>query len=159
MKQGLLGQETEYAIAFRPERESKRPTNLQVFLALRKAIGSLVATKPGHKSLHYEFFVENGGSFCYEFLPHRINDGLIEGRTPECHSALELVHYQRAQELLLQKAIPQATKNLHKDGFFGHISLIKNCKDIEGNTYGAQENYDASVNHRYHRYIDRKSVV
>ena len=92
----LLGLETEYAIRFSTHRS---PGNDVVFQALRAAIGRLVATRPGASALgRDQIFTQNGGAFYYEFLPHCMEGGLIEGATPECRGPGQLLLYQQAQE-------------------------------------------------------------
>ncbi len=146
MKFRRIGQETEYAIRFTPLEDGGRPGNAAIYRALRDAVGEVVHTAPGSRAEpNQQFFTENGGAFYYEFLPHAYQGGLIEGATPECHGPGELLLYQRAQESLLIRAIPLAESSLADDGWPGSIGLIKNCRDAEGHTYGAQENYEAEV--------------
>lgn len=141
----LLGQETELAISFQGD-ENDHPGNKVIFDYMAKAIKSIVKTKPGKRNfIQDQFFVQNGGAIYYEHHPQSLRKGLIECATPECHSAHELILYQRAQEALLQKALPLAKKMMAYDGFEGELRLIKNCRDYEGNTYGSQENYDSQV--------------
>jgi proteasome accessory factor A len=90
-----------------------------------------------------QFFTENGGAFYYEMLPHAVQSGLLEVATPECRSPAELILYQRAQEQMLLDAIPGARLFLAVGGHRGELSLLKNCRDAFGNTYGPQENYEA----------------
>lgn len=154
MNSRLLGQETEYAIRFSPADGSEHPGNAVIFGALRAAISSLVKTKPGYRAeLNHQFFIENGGSFYYEFLPDAYRGGLIEGATPECRGPGELLLYQRAQESLLIRALPLARSELEESGFPGELGLIKNCRDAEGHTYGAQENYEAEIACGWSRFL------
>ncbi len=144
----LLGLETEYAIRFSPAagRSSPRPGNDVVFQALRTAIGRLVATRPGSSALgRDQVFTQNGGAFYYEFLPHSMDGGLIEGATPECRGPGQLLLYQKAQEALLASALPLARRELEERGFAGELGLVKNSRDAEGHVYGAQENYEVEV--------------
>lgn len=142
----LLGQETEYAIRFSPARGQPHPGNELLFEAFRHAIAQRVATRPGERNFFQEqFFTENGGAFCYEFLPYARQGGLLEGATPECSGAGELLLYQRAQESLLTEAIPRAEGYLRERGILGELGLIKNCRDHEGHLYGAQENYETRI--------------
>ncbi|SMF62044.1 proteasome accessory factor PafA2 family protein [Pseudobacteriovorax antillogorgiicola] len=141
----LLGQETELAIRFQ-ERNGDHPGNKVIFDYMARAIKSIVKTKPGKRNfIQDQFFVQNGGAVYYEHHPQSLRRGLIESATPECHSAHELILYQRAQEALLIKALPMAQKMMSYDGYEGELSLLKNCRDYEGNTYGSQENYDSFV--------------
>ena len=70
---------------------------------------------------------------------------MIEGKTPECVSASELLLYQKAQEETLIKAIPLAEQALEQQGFPGTLKILKNCRDAEGHIYGAQENYEVEI--------------
>lgn len=141
----LHGQETEVAIRFDPQGGS-HPGNKVIFEYLTQALQKIVRTKPGKRNfIQDQFFVENGGAIYYEHHPQSLQKGLIEFATPECHSAHELVLYQRAQEALLCRALPIAQKMMSYDGIDGELSLIKNGRDYEGNTYGSQENYDSFI--------------
>ena len=140
----LLGLETEYAIRFAPEEE--HPGNDVLFQAIRDALSHLVATRPGHSAPgRDQLFVQNGGAFYYEYLPHCLWGGLVEGATPECRGPAQLVLYQRAQEALLREAIPIAQERLKLEGYPGKLGLLKNSRDAEGHVYGSQENYEAEV--------------
>lgn len=141
----LLGQETEYALRFSPA-GSAAPGNIRIYSAFERAIQSLVKTRPADWSFYKRsFFTENGGSFNYEHQPGAPDQGLLEGATPECASASELLLYQRAQEELLKRALPLAERELHESGYPGALGLLKNCRDARGAIYGAQENYSAIV--------------
>ena len=141
----LLGQETELAIRFQ-EKAGSHPGNKVIFDYVARAIKTIVKTKPGKRNfIQDQFFVQNGGAVYYEHHPQSLRRGLIECATPECHTAHELILYQRAQEALLTKALPMAQKFMAYDGIDGELSLLKNCRDYEGNTYGSQENYDSYV--------------
>ena len=145
-KPHLLGQETELAIRFEPQDGVEHPGNKVIFEYLAAAIKSLVKTRPGKRNfIQDQFFTENGGAVYYEHHPQSLRKGLIEFATPECGSAHELILYQRAQEALLAKAVPIAQSMLATEGVNGTLSLIKNSRDFEGNTYGCQENYDSTM--------------
>lgn len=150
MLRRLLGLENEYAIGVSPPsvedhvcREA-RPTNHEVYVAVREAIESQLVSQPGEGSLQ-QFFVENGGSFSYESLPWAVEDGLVEGATAECRSPGQALLYQRAQDAILVQALPLAERLLLLRGRPARISLRKNCVDAEGNVYGAQESFEAEV--------------
>ena len=144
--ENLLGQETELAIRFQPASHCTHPGNKIIFDYFHEAIASLVKTRSGKRSfIQDQFFVQNGGAIYYEHHPQSLRKGLIETATPECSSTHELVLYQRAAERLLEKAKPVAIDLLKADGIEGELSLLKNCRDYEGNTYGSQENYDAEL--------------
>ncbi len=141
----LLGLETEYAFRF-SSLVDFHPGNETLFHALRESISRLVATRPGSSAPGREqFFCQNGGAFYYEFLPHCLQGGLIEGATPECRGPGQLLLYQRAQELLLREAVEGAEEALTRRGVRGRVGLLKNSRDAEGNVYGAQENYEAEI--------------
>lgn len=139
----LMGQETEYAIRFSPERS--HPGNDRIYGFLAQAIGREVRTEPGLYPGRPQIFLQNGGDFHYEYRPHRAADGLIEGATPECRGPGQLLLYQKAQEALLMKVIPAAETSLSEQGFPGKLGLLKNCRDARGNVYGAQESFQVSV--------------
>ena len=156
----LLGQETEYAIRFTPAPGFERPRNSVVYEALRFGIRNCVHTKSSERdSIQEQFFVENGGSFNYEHQPFMPLDGLIEGATPECSGAGELLLYQRSQEALLKKALPYASEYLKETGYFGDLGLIKNCRDSEGHIYGAQENYEANLASGFRLFLYRLGLL
>src|SRR5262249_26382548 len=62
--------------------------------------------------------------------------GLIEGATPECRGPRQLLACQRAQDRLLAETAQAAGP-----GF----CLVKNCRDSQGQVYGAQENYSVHL--------------
>ena len=138
-----MGQETEYAIRFSPE--LTHPGNDKIYGLLAEAIGTQVRTEPGFYSKRPQIFTQNGGAFHYEYVPHRVDGGLIEGATPECRGPGQLLLYQRAQEALLLKAVPIAEARLRDQGYPGKLGLLKNCRDALGHVYGAQESFEADV--------------
>lgn len=141
----LLGLETEYAFRFSSPVDF-HPGNETLFHALRESISQVVATRPGNSAPGREqFFCENGGAFYYEFLPHCLQGGLIEGATPECRGPGQLLLYQKAQELLLREAMEGAEDALARRGVRGRIGLLKNSRDAEGHVYGSQENYETEM--------------
>lgn len=139
----LLGQETEYAIRFSPER--RHPGNDVIYDALATAIGSRVKSEPGFYAERPQIFLENGGAFHYEYFPYCAEGGLVEGATPECRGPTQLLLYQRAQESLLLDSISDAEGILRAAGFPGKLGLLKNCRDAEGHVYGAQESFEAPL--------------
>ncbi|MBA2538837.1 MAG: proteasome accessory factor PafA2 family protein, partial [Deltaproteobacteria bacterium] len=134
----LLGLETEYAIRFVSARD-KLPTSSAIYDELAKVVGTLVATRPGRRTKR-ERFLANGGLLSYEEQPQGIGDGLVETGTPECRGPSEVILYQRANEDLLVRAMSQVGPALG-----GEMTLLKNCRDAEGHTYGAQENYEVEL--------------
>jgi proteasome accessory factor A len=139
----LLGQETEYAIRFAPER--RHPGNDVIYDALASAISARVRSEPGFYPERPQIFTENGGAFHYEYLPYCAEGGLVEGATPECRGPAQLLLYQKAQESLLSRAVSDAEKTLRSSGFPGKLGLLKNCRDSEDHVYGAQESFQATI--------------
>ena len=112
------------------------------------AVNEVVHTQPGvglFDAVRRRAFTENGGSLYYEFVPTAQHAGLVECATPECDSAGQLLLYQRAQERLLELATARVKARLHHRGIAGELTLIKNCRDVEGNVYGAQESYELTI--------------
>lgn len=143
----LLGLETEYAIRFSPDAGYAHPGNLELYEAIATAIRRRARHVSGDGEMvkHDQFFIENGGAFCYETTDGAIVGGLLEGSTAECAEPLQLLAYQRAQDLILTEAVEEAELALARRGVCGTLGLLKNCRDGEGNTYGAQENYEADI--------------
>ena len=142
----LQGLENEYAVYFEPAFDAVvRPDHHAVFLALRDSLSRLVDVARGSRNGREQFFVSNGGSFCYESLASAYDGGLIEAATPECRGPAQTLLYQRAQERLLLRALPAAARALELGGHPGELGLLRNCRDADGNIYGAQENYEAIV--------------
>lgn len=142
----LAGLESEYAIRYAPGGGVPRPGHDLVHEAIEQSLGGIVHTCPGmRRALSRQVFLENGGSVYYEAVPRAISGGLIEGGTPECRGPGQLLRYQRAQDLLLERSLGGARKRLTGWGHPGTLGLLKNCRDAEGHVYGAQENYDAEV--------------
>lgn len=130
-----MGQETEYALRYSPADAS--PGNAALFDALAAEVERMVPTLPGSRRLaRRQRFLANGGSFYYEFLPYATQGGLVEAGTPECRGPSALLQYQAGQDRLLARAAA---------GVEGRLSLLKNCRDGDGNVYGVQENYEAEI--------------
>ncbi len=144
MLQRLLGLETEYAIGVSPRDANHAPNNSEVYGVLAAMIERRLPTRPGERMLH-QLFTVNGGSFSYESLPWARDAGLVEGATPECRSPGDALLYQRAQDALLTELLPDVERGLRLLGQPARVSLRKNCRDAEGNIYGAQENYEAEI--------------
>ena len=127
----------------------------RVFEQVRDILQSWVATSPGRGMRQKQaFFTQNGGAVCYEHLPHCPQGGLIEGATPECVGPSQLLLYQKAQDRLLSRALSETERRfrhhnglptMEEDSGGPGLGLLKNCRDAEGNRYGAQENYDADI--------------
>lgn len=128
----LAGLETEYAIRL-PRAASNPPTRFQLYQELVRALRASIVTV---RARHFKegIFTANGGAVWFEAECPASGAGLIEGSTPECRGPRQLVTYQRAQDRML--AATAATVPFR---------LVKNDRDAEGNTYGAQENYEATI--------------
>lgn len=144
MLRRLLGLETEYAIGISARDDPDAPTNAEVYTALREAVEAQVLTRPGEVSQQQVFLV-NGGSLSYESASWARDKGLVEGGTPECRSPGAALIQQRAQDMLLAGVLPEVERRLALRGHPARVTLRKNCRDAEGNVYGAQENYEAEL--------------
>lgn len=134
----LVGLETEYAIRFRPGVSTRsRPAKCRFFAALVTCLERLTPTVAA-KHFKEGQFLANGGAVWFETPDYTRDAGLIEGSSPECRGARQVVSYQRAQDRLLSQAAGQADMD-------GEFSLVKNSGDSRGNKYGAQENYEANL--------------
>jgi proteasome accessory factor A len=133
----LVGLETEYAIRCRPPPFEQRPTDLRLFRSLEAALKQKIPSaeanpgqwKPGA-------FLATGGAVWFEQSRSANQVGLVEGCTPECRSPRQLLACQRALDRLLSE-----TARTAGPGF----CLLKNCRDSQGETYGAQENYSVHL--------------
>lgn len=143
----LAGLETEYAIRFSPAHpDQRRPDNQVTYQAVAEAVRAQVETLPGNRRYsHEQLFTANGGGLYFERSPGNPDGGLIEASTPECRGPGQLLLYQRAQELLLTRALPRAEASLRHKGHPGGLGLLKNGRDAEGNVYGVQENFEAEL--------------
>jgi proteasome accessory factor A len=135
----LIGLETEYAIRFRPHFSTNRPTDHQLYSFLVGALKRKLPTaSPGLPGQGKEgVFLANGGAVWFERCRFAGQTGLVEGSTPECRSPRQLLICQRAQDRLL-------SETAHTAGI-GDFCLLKNCRDSQGQSYGAQENYEATL--------------
>jgi len=147
--QRLLGQETEYLIRFRSEDVSaERIPNSKLYQSLTHFVQQRVPIAP-HMMGDLGWFTANGGAFHFEriFLLDLIDPmvGLIEGGTAECRDPLQLLRYQRAQDVLLSQAMANAVNDVDVDGYQQSATLLKNNRDVAGAQYGSHENYEATV--------------
>lgn len=148
MLERLIGLENEYAFRFSDADGGPRPSHADLYDELILEIQALTRTLPGEKrGGKPRQFLENGGVFAYEAVPWALADGLIEGGTPECRGPGTVLLYQRAQEALLERACAQLTRVYREQrGRPGvTVGLLRNCRDAEGNIYGAQENYEVTI--------------
>ena len=143
-----MGLETEFCIRRSASSSSaRRPSTKEVCRAILDALERVVAAAPGEREgwPRYQRFVQNGGAFSFEVTRADANDGVLESATPECRGASQLLLYERAQEALIQRALPLARRQLAAAGCDSDIAIVKNGRDAEGHVYGAQENYEAEI--------------
>jgi proteasome accessory factor A len=138
----LAGIETEYVLRFRPRDRGKwRISNANLFNGLLAHLGAKV---PLAKAIASEkcWFLGNGGGLRFEFIPFYFlfpASGFVEGSTPECRGAKDLLLYQRAQDVLLsQHAAASGGDN-------GDVALVKSSHDGQGHLFGCHENYEATI--------------
>ena len=134
----LVGLETEYAMRFQPaDSFAPPPPKFQLFRSVLQALRLRVLTV---RAKHFKegVFAATGGAVWFETERIASGGGLVEGSTPECRGARQVVAYQRAQDNLLAAAAEDALLD-------GQLRLIKNCRDSQDNVYGAQENYEATL--------------
>ena len=140
----LVGLETEYAIRSRGD-SADETMPVHRFIAYRFLTEALRRQLPLATAKHFKdgSFLANGGAVWYESERPASGAGLIEGATPECRGARQLIAYQRAQDSLLAQAAAYGLG----DGFQSDSpwSLIKNDRDAFDNVYGAQENYETCL--------------
>lgn len=135
----LIGLETEYAIvpAGRAGAGESFPSRLRCYRMLVAALGRrLPVVEAQHSKVGV--FAANSLAVWFEAERFTVDTGLIEGATPECRGPFEAVLYQRAQDRLLAASAADAAVP-------GGFALLKNDRDAQGNVYGAQENYEATV--------------
>jgi hypothetical protein len=134
--QRLIGLETEYALwiprSTPPTRTNRHALFLELVAALSRKIPCAAA-----RSMKEGVFHAGGGAVWFETERPAMGGGLIEGATPECRSPRQLLAWQRAQDALLAEAAEAA--------FGTRVRLLKNDRDAEGNLYGAQESYEATL--------------
>lgn len=136
-----MGLETEYVLRF-SSRGGSKPIREILYRAVEDAIRDRVQAAPGEVG----YFLQNGAALNFEqAAPRELRGGLLEMATPECRGPGQLFVYQKAQEALLVDVLPQANRLLAAQGYEGALTLIKNSRDAEGNTYGVQENYEVTV--------------
>jgi proteasome accessory factor A len=158
----ICGVETEYGILVRGAAESNPIAASSVLinayvneLARASATGRVPAPKVG-----WDFEDESPGNDARGFaaegaMPpevetHLVNAVLTNGAryyvdhahpelsTPECADARAVVVYDRAAELVLQRSMEAASRNLPPGQ---EIVVYKNNSDHKGNSYGCHENY------------------
>lgn len=148
MPHRLMGLETEFCVrCSSPSPFAHRPSKKEVCLAILRAVDRVVPAAPGDRAgePHFQHFVQNGGAFSFEVVPIGSNDGLLESATPECRGASQLLLYQRAQEAVIQRALPVARARLAGRGFDVDLAVVKNSRDADGHVFGTQENYEVEI--------------
>jgi proteasome accessory factor A len=145
MQDRVFGIETEYALIYHPARgEPLRPTNLQLYELLERALTERVRSLPRSFSLlraKSGRFLENGASFHYEATPEQYEHGLLEMASPECRDPLTLLHHERAKDELVEELCARVTQELRRIGLGGELRAGKNNVDSRGHTFGSHESY------------------
>lgn len=126
-----MGAEVEYAI-----RVADDPMRLSDGLIYRRLIGAMHERLPASPAPIIGkpmWFFANGGAFSLEHHEFSPDHGLIEGATPECRSARQVLTALRAMDGLLERAI---------DDLEDDMGLLRNGRDGMDNVYGPQESYE-----------------
>lgn len=123
----IMGVETEYGITARPE-PGKR--NLSPDEVARELFRPVVARYSSSN-----VFTTNASRLYLDVGSHP------EIATGECDSLTQLLNYERAGDVLVQRMVDEAEDSLRAMGTPGTIYLFKNNVDSEGNSYGCHENY------------------
>ncbi len=134
----LIGLETEYAVRFRDaDTIGEGFTHRQIFRGAIRALKSRLPLAPADYSQVSKegFFTANGSAVWFERSRFAGDTGLIEGSTPECRGPLQLLTHQRAMDQLFGESVVQGSP-------LSDTALLKNCRDPNGKSYGAQENYE-----------------
>ncbi len=132
----LIGLETEYGL-LRDQDGSQLDVG-KLFDSIRIWFAAKTSIAP---SLYDEkrFFTANGG--CIGIEPSQTGDvdqGMVEGATPECRSPLQLVTYQSAQDQMLAECLFDIDAQRS-------MAWIKNSGDAFGHVYGQHENYELQI--------------
>ena len=136
----LMGLETEYAVCTgdsandvqRVGPETQRDAFHAILESLRQRLPCADAdvTHSGKSGV----FMATGGAVWFESLFPSLNVGLVEGATPECRGVKQLIACQRAQDQLLTEAADTCG-----------VKLLKNDCDGNDQPYGAQENFEVTL--------------
>ena len=129
MRERIFSLETEYAISFHAEKGDQAPDREEIVEALRRPLVR-------EYGVSGSTFLVNGSKFHHDV-------GHAEWSLPECRSAREAAVYDKAADHLLGTVIPQAERQLARQGHRGRLLVVKNNVDTEGHTYGCHENYSA----------------
>ena len=157
----ICGIETEYGIVWRGADDPNPITASSILINSYVSTLAGMAGRPG-SGLHFEwdFESEHPGSDARGFAPlgalppevesHLVNAVLTNGAryyvdhahpemsTPECTNALDVVVFDRAAEVVLQRSMVAANRVLPPDQ---EIVVYQNNSDGKGNSYGCHENY------------------
>ena len=131
MSQRITGLETEYGCLVQPPAQAH-----EVLPRVRDWL--FENQRYGLIDLHPRGWDEPAGNGGFLFNGGRvyIDMGHLEYCTPECASALDVVRYDRAGDLLLLEAVSALKLQ-------GHVSFIRNNVDYyTGATFGCHENYN-----------------
>lgn len=133
----LAGLETEYAIRYGPADLQSGESRFGLYQRLVERLRRL---SPLVRAYHFKdgWFFANGGAVWFEAERPAAGAGLIEGSTPECRGAYQLLTYQRALDAMLSESAASS------DGA-GPFWLLKNDRDAHGHVYGGQENYEVAI--------------
>ncbi len=154
----VCGTETEYGIQTigmpdtNPIAASSMLVNAYVADVKRRAAWDFDDESPGRDARGYA----RKGSAAPDIETHLANAVLTDGAryyvdhahpelsTPECSTAMELVCFDKAGELILERSMEAASRVLDPGQ---EIVVYKNNSDGKGNSYGCHENYlmDRSV--------------
>lgn len=134
--QRLVGLETEYALYAPAPAGGPRRNRHAIYSDLVAALRTKIPCARA-RNMKEGVFHAAGGAVWFETERPAQGGGLIEGSTPECRSPRQLLIWQRAQDEMLAEAAEAA--------FGGTVRLLKNDRDAQGNIYGAQENYEATL--------------
>jgi proteasome accessory factor A len=133
MEGHLFGIETEYGCLINLPQRSESPERI-----IHRVKDRLFKIKKvGLLDLHHRAHDEppGNGGFLLNGGRLYIDMGHIEYATPECTRLTDLVAYDRAGDLLLQRALEEM-------GLSERVSFVKNNIDYEtGATFGSHENY------------------
>jgi proteasome accessory factor A len=133
----VIGLETEYGCLINRENPRLSPEGfahtLRDYLFQHQHLGLL--------DLHHRGYDEppGNGGFILNAGRIYIDMGHLEYATPECATLLDIVTYDKAGDLILQRALEEMKREMNlEEG----IALIKNNIDHEtGATFGSHENY------------------
>lgn len=121
----IMGIETEYGIAcMGPTGAVAKPADEVARLAFRPLVESYNSTN---------VFIANAGRLYLDVGSHP------EFATPECNSVGQLVAYEEAGDVIVNRLAEQAEEKLGDDT--AQVYMFKNNSDSAGNSYGCHENY------------------